>query len=340
MFVRSKLLTGFDQKLKINLSKGIESQPEGCRLLLVIPYFEFLTVSDFKIANSLPRLHLWPANLIKSFISLDTNFETSSQFGRLPLKHISCTPFNDTESFYSYKLPDEIQKHIDDKFPHIAQTQDKLILQINTQKFFQGLVRNHTPTLMSYIDNIVSVFPSTSTATPTNYELENFLLPVPELPRLQDNETFTGTKQFFDDIIQNFSKIIDIRDPELEFEFPATTRPSYEELALADFCPQPTLQEPETTPSIIDVMQGFLRELQSVKIKRSSHETKFSLPLFRFLKPGEILQGFLSPSPFVFFLISIFITFFPRNYFLISMHTFFSCMSNPPYNRLCQQSSQ
>lgn len=39
---------------------------------------------------------------------------------------------------------------------------------------------------------------------------------------------------------------------------------------------------------------GFLRELQSVKIKRSSHETKFSLPLFRFLKPGEILQDYVN----------------------------------------------
>lgn len=138
-----------------------------------------------------------------------------------------------------------------------------MILQINTQKFFQGQVRNHTPTLMSYNDNIVSVLPSTSTATPTHCErlahaqLENFVLTVPELPSFLEGDTLATTHQVFEDIIKNFSTLTHFRQPELEFQFPVTKYPSYEELALADFSPQQTLQEPEPTNFLMDVMPGI-----------------------------------------------------------------------------------
>ncbi|XBI16000.1 hypothetical protein VPH35_058326 [Triticum aestivum] len=58
--------------------------PRGCKLALVISYFEFLLAPGFSIPNSLPRLPLWTSNLSNSYMALDALHGSSNLFGRLP----------------------------------------------------------------------------------------------------------------------------------------------------------------------------------------------------------------------------------------------------------------
>lgn len=118
--------------------------------------FEFLLAPGISIPHSLPILPIWTSNLLNSYMALDALHGSSNHFGRLPLKHISSTPFNDGTSVYSCKLPEEIQLHIESSFPTRSQTQDKMIIEHKAKTFFQKCVQNTLPTIKTYIDDIMS----------------------------------------------------------------------------------------------------------------------------------------------------------------------------------------
>ena len=78
------------------------------------------------------------------------------QFGRLPLKHISSTPFNNISNEGINKLPTCILQYISSKFPSIYNLQEKALLEDMTKKFWQTIISNSIPTTERYIDDLHS----------------------------------------------------------------------------------------------------------------------------------------------------------------------------------------
>ncbi|XP_037434096.1 uncharacterized protein LOC119301259 [Triticum dicoccoides] len=131
--------------------------PGGCKLILVVAHFEFLITSEFKFPiDILPRLPLWSSSLLKTFTALDTMHGVHLQFGRLPLKHISSTPFNNISNEGINKLPTCILQYISSKFPSIYNLQEKALLEDMTKKFWQTIISNSIPTTERYIDDLHS----------------------------------------------------------------------------------------------------------------------------------------------------------------------------------------
>jgi len=84
------------QNQKMN---GQTSQTGGCVLVLVIAYLEFLYTSEFQFGTTSPRIKYWSTSVIQTFSLLDTQPGTYTNFGRLPVKHLCCTPFKDCFEF-------------------------------------------------------------------------------------------------------------------------------------------------------------------------------------------------------------------------------------------------
>ncbi|TVU46436.1 hypothetical protein EJB05_05973, partial [Eragrostis curvula] len=82
---------------KRNLDRGIECKVGGCMFVLVVSYFEFLITSEFTLGAKTPRISLWTTNIVQSYTALDSLDASDGIFGRLPLKHVSCTPFSKVE---------------------------------------------------------------------------------------------------------------------------------------------------------------------------------------------------------------------------------------------------
>ena len=119
------------KKVKPDLLQKKAVMPGGCKLILVIAHFECLITSEFKIPlNIKPRLPLWSTSLLKSFIALDSMHGEKNEFGRLPMKHISSTPFNDSMNDFAVELPEVILQYIDNKFPSF---QDNLCYKIMSE---------------------------------------------------------------------------------------------------------------------------------------------------------------------------------------------------------------
>ncbi|VAH74779.1 unnamed protein product [Triticum turgidum subsp. durum] len=59
--------------------------PGGSKLLMLISYFEFLIISEIKMPTIEPRLPLWTANMLNSYMALDVVHGKRNEYGRLPL---------------------------------------------------------------------------------------------------------------------------------------------------------------------------------------------------------------------------------------------------------------
>ncbi|KAI4996052.1 hypothetical protein ZWY2020_041150, partial [Hordeum vulgare] len=91
-----------------------------------ISYFDFLIITEFKLPRIEPRLPLWSENMLISYMALDALHDKNNEYGRLP---------------------------------------DKIILQMHAQKFFTNIIRNSTPTLKTYVDDMHSLFLKTWTSS-------------------------------------------------------------------------------------------------------------------------------------------------------------------------------
>ncbi|XP_045086023.1 uncharacterized protein [Aegilops tauschii subsp. strangulata] len=157
--------------------------PGGCKLILVIAHFECLITSEFKIPlNIKPRLPLWSTSLLKSFIALDSMHGEKNEFGRLPMKHISSTPFNDSMNDFAVELPEVILQYIDNKFPSFQDNLEKSLLQASSQRFWETLVTNYIPTLRTYIDDVKCSFSKKSATTRYSIKQETKSLPATSSP--------------------------------------------------------------------------------------------------------------------------------------------------------------
>uniref|UniRef100_A0A8R7UUI4 Aminotransferase-like plant mobile domain-containing protein n=1 Tax=Triticum urartu TaxID=4572 RepID=A0A8R7UUI4_TRIUA len=108
------------KKAKLNKASTKKFIPGGCKLLMVISYFEFLIISELKFPSIEPRLPLCSANMLNSYMALDALHGERNEYGRLPIKHISSTPFNVSVFI---ELPKEIPQYIESKFTDISMTQ-------------------------------------------------------------------------------------------------------------------------------------------------------------------------------------------------------------------------
>lgn len=59
------------KKFQSGLCKDI-TEIGGCKIILVITYFEFLITSEFSLGISVPRLPLWTTHVVNSYIALDS----------------------------------------------------------------------------------------------------------------------------------------------------------------------------------------------------------------------------------------------------------------------------
>ena len=50
-----------------------------------ISYFEFLIISELKFPSIEPRLPLWSANMLNSYMALDALHGERNEYGRLPV---------------------------------------------------------------------------------------------------------------------------------------------------------------------------------------------------------------------------------------------------------------
>ncbi|TVU10225.1 hypothetical protein EJB05_43739, partial [Eragrostis curvula] len=57
----------------------------GCTMLLVVTYLEFLSTSEFKLGNIIPRLSIWTNSIMQTLSLLDSISSSPMHFGRLPL---------------------------------------------------------------------------------------------------------------------------------------------------------------------------------------------------------------------------------------------------------------
>ncbi|KAM3328974.1 hypothetical protein ACQJBY_026200 [Aegilops geniculata] len=173
------------KKVKPDLLQNNTVMPGGCKFILVIAHFEFLITSEFKIPiNVKPRLPLWSTSLVKSFIALDSMHGEKVEFGRLPLKHISSTPFNDSVNDSALELPKVILQYIDSKFHSFKQNLDKTLLQAASQRFWETLVTNCIPTMRTYINDLNSSFSKICASPKYPNEQESKRLPASTSPAI------------------------------------------------------------------------------------------------------------------------------------------------------------
>lgn len=74
----------FNKKARLNNTSSKKFMPGGSKLLMVISYFEFLIITEFKLPTIEPRLPLWSANILNSYMALDALHGKSNEYGRLP----------------------------------------------------------------------------------------------------------------------------------------------------------------------------------------------------------------------------------------------------------------
>ncbi|XP_071680121.1 uncharacterized protein [Lolium perenne] len=139
--------------------QNIDLESGGCKILLVISYFEFLITSEFNLGNSLPRLPLWTTHVVNSYIALDSQQGHIKGFGRLSKKHITSTPFKGSKQ--QMEIPTEIRDYMELKFEGIPLCQEKKRLQSLVSNFFKKMVQNCIPIVKGYVDDIQLVSSST-----------------------------------------------------------------------------------------------------------------------------------------------------------------------------------
>lgn len=194
------------------------------------------------------------------------------------IKHISSTPFSDSVFI---ELPEEISEYIDSKFTDISLTQDKIILQMKAQEFYRNIIWNSTPTLKTYVDDMHSSFLKTGTSSSSpNLQFKSALsentfkvprtkqllaiqsppnFPMLNVPTIIDEDKQVTIDEILQELVNDFPQSMNIRSSNFSLSF-----------------------------------YGYLSESRSPK--RKVEETKFSLPLFRFLLPGERLEDFVEPK--------------------------------------------
>ncbi|KAI5011774.1 hypothetical protein ZWY2020_013911 [Hordeum vulgare] len=194
----------------------------------IISYFEFLIITEFKLPSTEPRLTLWSANMLNSYMALDALHGKNNEYGRLS---------------------------------------DKIILQMQAQKFFRNIIRNSTPTLKTYVDDMNSSFLKTWTSSSSlNLQFKSALLekeikvpttkkllaiePPPNIPMLTvptiiDEYKEININEILEHLVKDFPDSVNITST--NFSLPLNL-PTSEELT----CPQLLVkrQSPKATPPI------------------------------------------------------------------------------------------
>lgn len=250
------------KKARLNNTRSKEFIPGGSKLLMVISYFEFLIITKFKLPSIEPRLPLWSANMLNSYMALNVLHGKSNEYGRLP--HIS-TPFSDSAFV---ELSEEISEYIDSKFIDINLTQDKIILQMKAQEFYRNIIQNSTPTLKSYVDDMHSSFVKTgiSSSSPnlqfkSAVMINTFKVPAPKqllaiqsppnfpmlnVPTIIDEDKPVSIHEILQELVNDFPQSINITSPDISLFFYGNL-PTFEQLA----CPELFVKtsSPKATPS-------------------------------------------------------------------------------------------
>ncbi|KAL6890602.1 hypothetical protein ACP4OV_008857 [Aristida adscensionis] len=115
------------RKFKHDLSLGISSKIGGCVFLLMVSYFEFLITSEFSLGPATPRISLWTTNIVQSYTTLALSTEMPENYNRVPLKHVSCTPFSKSERLKKnvdqVLLPDIVDDYVRTCIPFECQNE-------------------------------------------------------------------------------------------------------------------------------------------------------------------------------------------------------------------------
>ncbi|KAL6839437.1 hypothetical protein ACP4OV_030707 [Aristida adscensionis] len=129
----------------------------GCALILVICYLEFLSSPEFNFRIQSPRLKLWSSTNVQALTYLDSIPGSTPNFGRLHLKHICLTPFNDcyVSETACTKLREDVQNFIKENLSTSSQENVTELFSNFYSKLKQSVISENLPAVCSIMHNII-----------------------------------------------------------------------------------------------------------------------------------------------------------------------------------------
>ncbi|TVU41063.1 hypothetical protein EJB05_14554 [Eragrostis curvula] len=207
-------LVSYIKKFQATKGTSLSSSVGGCTLLLVISYLEFLSTSELKIGSQLPRISVWTSRYVQTFTYLDCIADSGSSFGRLQLKHVCCTPFNDcfTAASYDSVFIEDIQKLLKS---NVAPCLEPVVLNLVTDLYSKLQQSVHPSSLSAVCHSLLNVVNSMCSVislsaqkrsciyledTDSENECEDIML------RLKVTEPLSNKEKIAEEVLEFFSK--------------------------------------------------------------------------------------------------------------------------------------
>ncbi|KAL6623132.1 hypothetical protein ACP70R_033011 [Stipagrostis hirtigluma subsp. patula] len=142
---------------KFNTKQDENAPIGGCLFILVICYLEFLSTSEFNMGLQCPRIGSWTSRIVHAFAFLDSNPDSNGKFGRLQMKHICCTPFNDVleaETSCSLMLQD-VNDVIRHNLPATSQESVMNVISLLSSNLEQSVSRSKLPQIYVSVRDVI-----------------------------------------------------------------------------------------------------------------------------------------------------------------------------------------